>query len=160
MTAGALGTDKGYCIAGSDGTSNLSTNYEYSQSGNSWATKTASTQVSRGLSNGSNIGTDKIYQSCGYISAPSAIHLEYSQSGNSWATKTSRSEVRYDGCFGTVIGSNYAYYNGGWTGSALSTVNAQYSQSGNVWASKTATPAKRYLVSSTPTDTDKVGVIA
>lgn len=158
-TAGSLWSDKGYFIAGSDTVSNLSTNYEYSQSGNAWATKTASTQVARWLWNGTNIGTDKIYQSCGYISAPSNIHLEYSQSGNAWTSKTNRSESRYDWCFWTVIGSNFAYYNAGYTGSAFSTVNAQYSQSGNSWASKTAFPVNDYWAASTPVDTDKVSVM-
>lgn len=159
-TSWALWSDKWYCIAWTDWSSNLTTNYEYSQSGNSWATKTASTQASRWLWNWSNILTDKIYQSCGYIAAPSAIHLEYSQSWNSWVTKTSRSEARYDGSFSTVLLSNFAYYNWGWTGAALSTVNARYSQSWNSWSSRTACPVQRYWVWSTPVDNDRVSVIA
>ena len=148
-----------YCIAGSDWSTNQNTNYEYSQSWNSWATKTASNQTSRWLWNGTNIWTDKIYQSCWFTTWVSNVTTEYSQTWNSWTSKTARTQSRYDWCFTTIKNSNFAYWNWWYNGTTNDTTNSQYSQTWNSWATKTACTTWTYAPWWTVVDTDKCAVL-
>lgn len=95
-----IGSDKLYAFGGYDGTAPSgyrTTNDEYTQSSNTWATKTA-VSGTRYIATGTAVNNDY-----GYLHAPrtadgvfgSTIGERYSQSANSWATITSLNTARY-----------------------------------------------------------------
>ncbi|MFQ5863241.1 MAG: hypothetical protein ACE5IC_09000 [Candidatus Brocadiales bacterium] len=122
----AIGTDTAYAVAGYNG-SELDRNEEYSQSGDSWTSKTVMTAARRWGAT-TSIGTDKLYYFGGY--PPSNNNYEYSKSGNSWSSKTVVPASASETCAGT-IGADKAYY-------FQSNNTREYSQSGDSWTSKTS----------------------
>lgn len=136
LACSTIGADKLYAFCGLANqvfSSKVNTTYEYSQTGNSWATKTAN-PMARFEFLAATIGNDKAYTHAGRVgtSTITDANSEYSQAGNSWTAKA------------VTIGS--AYHNGYNIGNMFYAVaglndnrkgNREYNQASDVWTAKT-----------------------
>lgn len=127
-----IGTDTAYLAGGTaDGISEVGTNEEYSQPGDSWTGKTSMTWP-RKFGAVTSIGTDALYIFGGYRndggSNPKNSNYVYSKSGNSWTYKTVVPVTSQDTCAGTT-GTDKAYH-------LYQNGNREYSQSGDSWTTK------------------------
>ncbi|MCP4364052.1 MAG: hypothetical protein GY800_01960, partial [Planctomycetes bacterium] len=157
---GTIGSDKCYIVGGLTATSTWTDkNEEYSQSGDSWASKTVYPSSSELMPGGAAvIGSDTLYKLSGGLS-PNRTD-EYSQSGNSWTAKTDLGVRRTDFPAAVGLDSDKGYATGGSTGSVYKKDHDQYSKSGDSWTAKTDCTQARGRIHGLAIGSDKLYVVS
>ncbi len=157
---GTIGADKCYIVGGETATNTWTDkNEEYSQSGDSWASKTAYPSSTEQMPGGAAvIGSDTLYKLSGGWS-PNRTD-EYSQSGNSWTAKTDLGVDRQDYPAAVGLDSDKGYATGGKTSSAYKKDHDQYSKSGDSWTAKTDCPSARGQIHGLAIGSDKLYIVS
>ena len=157
---GSIGADKCYIVGGETVLNTWTDkNEEYSQSGDSWATKTAYPSSTEKMPGGAAvIGSDTLYKLSGGLS-PNRTD-EYSQSGNSWTAKTDLGVRRTDYPAAVGLDSDKGYATGGSTGSVYKSNHYQYSKSGNSWVTKTNCSQAKGRIHGLAIGSDKLYVVS
>ena len=157
-----IGSDKGYVVGGtrqpsywSDGDYGKDVE-EYSQSGDSWSTKT-STGVTRAQHYVFNLGSNDLYAVAGRGAFQEHVtnNEVFSQSANTWTTKTALTIAMGSG--GSAPSSNKGYVYGGTSGGSSNEVanTYEYDPSGDSWATKANMPGTIDHHTGTPIGTYK-----